>query len=81
MPEPLCTTALCSLTNAASVPPERRQRPDASLLYRSAAMYKWCADYIQRNAIKECQYLEAPCRDMAGLVEDKAKWLLMTNRS
>ena len=55
-----------------------RERPDAALLYRSAGLYKWCADYVHR--VKDSMYLEDPCRDMAALVEDKAKWLLMTNR-
>ena len=50
------------------------------MLYRSAALYRWCADYILRNDVKDSAYLEPPCRDMAALVEDKAKWLLMTNR-
>ena len=43
-------------------------------------LYKWCADYILRNDVKASRYLEEPCRDMAHLVEDKAKWLLMTNK-
>ena len=57
-----------------------RQRPDPALLQQSAALYKWCADYILRNNVQGSLYLEPPCRDMAALVEDKAKWLLMTNR-
>ena len=59
---------------------ERRQRPDPRLLQESAALYKWCADYILRNDVKASMYLEEPARDMAHLVDDKAKWLAMTNK-
>ena len=55
-------------------------KPDLRYLSASTRLYRYAAGYIQRNDVTESRMLEQPCKEMAELLDDKAKWIMMTSR-
>lgn len=57
-----------------------RVKPDLRCLEESTRLYRYAAGYIQRNKVVDSRMLEQPCKEMAELLDDKAKWIMMTSR-
>lgn len=57
-----------------------RAKPNLKWLQESTRLYRYAAGYIQRNNVTDSRMLEQPCKEMAELLDDKAKWIMMTSR-